>query len=413
MSKGDKRIILVDGEAVGAINRVPSEGETRSNMHAGGRPEKVALTERDREICAAIGPLLREKGQIFVGIDVIGDWLTEINVTSPTGLQELERFDGINATAKIWEAIERRRRLMSWQLVALDLWLRLGREAAARARDLGGGGAGADGAAGGAGAAAGAVAWRQAALGGRPALRLAAAAAGGICSGCMAAPIASGRRGRMRALVAALAARAGLGGGAARLPAGAGAPVPGGGRGCARGLGGASRRRLAGRRGSRSAATAPAAGSPSRCCTSCSPRARRRRPACVAFSPWADLTLAGASLARLARRDALLAARMRLAEVRDLYLAGADPRDPRASPRLGRFRGAPPVLIQASRAEILLDDARMMAARLRADGVEVTLDLWDRRAACLAVLPRAGFPRPTPRSTGPRPSSRRGLLKTA
>ena len=110
VEKGDKRIILVDGEAVGAINRVPSEGETRSNMHAGGRPEKVGLTERDQEICAAIGPLLREKGQVFVGIDVIGDWLTEINLTSPTGLQELERFDGINATAKIWEAIERRRR---------------------------------------------------------------------------------------------------------------------------------------------------------------------------------------------------------------------------------------------------------------------------------------------------------------
>jgi len=107
--KGDKRVILVDGEPVGAINRVPAAGETRSNMHVGGRPEKVALTDRDREICAAIGPLLREKGQIFVGIDVIGDWLTEINVTSPTGLQELERFDGTNVTAKIWEAIEARR----------------------------------------------------------------------------------------------------------------------------------------------------------------------------------------------------------------------------------------------------------------------------------------------------------------
>jgi glutathione synthase len=109
VSAGDKRIILVDGEAVGAINRVPSEGETRSNMHAGGRPEPSALSERDRAICAAIGPLLREKGQIFVGIDVIGGCLTEINVTSPTGLQELERFDGINATARIWDAIERRR----------------------------------------------------------------------------------------------------------------------------------------------------------------------------------------------------------------------------------------------------------------------------------------------------------------
>ena len=106
VSNGDKRVILVDGEPVGAINRVPAEGETRSNMHAGGRPEKTGLTERDREICAAIGPLLKEKGQIFVGIDVIGDYLTEINVTSPTGIQELERFDGVNIAAKIWDAIE-------------------------------------------------------------------------------------------------------------------------------------------------------------------------------------------------------------------------------------------------------------------------------------------------------------------
>jgi glutathione synthase len=109
VSNGDKRVILVDGEPIGAINRVPANGETRSNMHVGGRPEKVGLTERDREICTAIGPLLREKGQIFVGIDVIGDYLTEINVTSPTGIQELERFDGINAAEKIWEAIEARR----------------------------------------------------------------------------------------------------------------------------------------------------------------------------------------------------------------------------------------------------------------------------------------------------------------
>ena len=107
---GDKRVILVDGEPVGAINRIPGEGETRSNMHVGGRPEKVALTDRDHEICAAIGPLLREKGQVFVGIDVIGDYLTEINVTSPTGIQELERFDGVNVAARIWEAIEGRRK---------------------------------------------------------------------------------------------------------------------------------------------------------------------------------------------------------------------------------------------------------------------------------------------------------------
>lgn len=107
--RGDKRVILVDGEPVGAINRVPAEGEARSNMHVGGRPEKVGLTDREREICARIGPVLREKGQIFVGIDVIDGWLTEINVTSPTGLQELERFDGVNGAELIWQAIERRR----------------------------------------------------------------------------------------------------------------------------------------------------------------------------------------------------------------------------------------------------------------------------------------------------------------
>src|ERR1700722_3134443 len=84
--QGDKRIILVDGEAVGVVNRVPAEGEARSNMHVGGRPEKCTLSVRDREICAAIGPTLRAQGMIFVGIDVIGDWLTEINVTSPTGI---------------------------------------------------------------------------------------------------------------------------------------------------------------------------------------------------------------------------------------------------------------------------------------------------------------------------------------
>jgi len=109
VSKGDKRVIIIDGEPVGAINRVPAKGETRSNMHVGGRPEKVEMTARDLEICACIGPLLREKGQIFVGIDVIGGNLTEINVTSPTGIQELERFDGVNVAEKIWLAIEARR----------------------------------------------------------------------------------------------------------------------------------------------------------------------------------------------------------------------------------------------------------------------------------------------------------------
>ena len=108
VSAGDKRVILVDGAPIGAINRVPQKGETRSNMHVGGRAEKIELSDRDREICDRIGPLLKEKGQVFVGIDVIGNWLTEINVTSPTGLQELERFDGTNGAALIWDAIDRR-----------------------------------------------------------------------------------------------------------------------------------------------------------------------------------------------------------------------------------------------------------------------------------------------------------------
>jgi glutathione synthase len=107
--QGDKRIILVDGEAMGAINRVPAAGEARSNMHVGGRPEPTTLTPREREICARIGPALRERGLIFVGIDVIGGHLTEINVTSPTGLQEIARFDGVHLERAIWDAIEARR----------------------------------------------------------------------------------------------------------------------------------------------------------------------------------------------------------------------------------------------------------------------------------------------------------------
>ena len=107
--QGDKRIILVDGVAMGAVNRVPAEGEARSNMHVGGRAEKIDLTPRDKEICAAIGPTLKAQGLIFVGIDVIGDYLTEINVTSPTGLQEIARFDGTDLSAMIWDAIEAKR----------------------------------------------------------------------------------------------------------------------------------------------------------------------------------------------------------------------------------------------------------------------------------------------------------------
>ncbi|MDX2221892.1 MAG: glutathione synthase [Rhodospirillaceae bacterium] len=107
--QGDKRIILVDGVAVGAINRVPAAGEARSNMHVGGRPEKTTLTRREREICDTIGPALRDRGLVFVGIDVIGDWLTEINVTSPTGIQEINRFDGGALESLVWDAIESRK----------------------------------------------------------------------------------------------------------------------------------------------------------------------------------------------------------------------------------------------------------------------------------------------------------------
>jgi glutathione synthase len=105
---GDKRIILIDGEPVGALNRVPAAGEARSNMHVGGRPEKSTLTPRDLEICARIGPTLREQGMIFVGIDVIGNWLTEINVTSPTGIQEISRYDGTDLATDIIIAIEKK-----------------------------------------------------------------------------------------------------------------------------------------------------------------------------------------------------------------------------------------------------------------------------------------------------------------
>jgi glutathione synthase len=103
---GDKRIILIDGEPLGALNRVPAAGDSRSNMHAGGRPEPTTLTPRELEICAAIGPTLKREGLLFTGIDVIGDYLTEINVTSPTGLQQIARFDGTNLAGAIWDKIE-------------------------------------------------------------------------------------------------------------------------------------------------------------------------------------------------------------------------------------------------------------------------------------------------------------------
>jgi len=104
--QGDKRIILVEGEPVGAVNRVPPDGEARANLHVGGRAQQTVLTPREREICAAIGPSLREQGLVFVGIDVIGDYMTEINVTSPTGIQEIARLDGVDLAPKIWDAIE-------------------------------------------------------------------------------------------------------------------------------------------------------------------------------------------------------------------------------------------------------------------------------------------------------------------
>ncbi|WP_055047211.1 glutathione synthase [Devosia sp. A16] len=107
--KGDKRIILVDGEPVAGLNRIPAEGEARSNMHVGGRPELSPLTAREREICATIGPALKARDMIFVGIDVIGDYLTEINVTSPTGIREIKRFGGPDIAVLIWDAIEKRR----------------------------------------------------------------------------------------------------------------------------------------------------------------------------------------------------------------------------------------------------------------------------------------------------------------
>jgi glutathione synthase len=106
VSKGDKRILLIDGEPVGAINRIPAEGQVRSNLARGGRAAAVDLTARDLELCAIIGPELRRRGLLFVGIDVIGDYLTEINVTSPTGAQQLKRFGGADAAAILWDKIE-------------------------------------------------------------------------------------------------------------------------------------------------------------------------------------------------------------------------------------------------------------------------------------------------------------------
>jgi glutathione synthase len=107
VAKGDKRIVLIDGEVAGAINRLPGEGEIRSNLAVGGSAEKSELTDKEREICAVLGPELKKRGLLFVGIDVIGGtWLTEINVTSPTGIVAIEKFDGTDVAGMIWDAIE-------------------------------------------------------------------------------------------------------------------------------------------------------------------------------------------------------------------------------------------------------------------------------------------------------------------
>ena len=106
--QGDKRIILIEGEPVGAVSRVPQQGEARANFHAGGAAQATELTKREQDICAAIGPTLREQGLVFVGIDVIGDYMTEINVTSPTGIQEINRLNGVQLEVLLWDAIEAR-----------------------------------------------------------------------------------------------------------------------------------------------------------------------------------------------------------------------------------------------------------------------------------------------------------------
>jgi len=114
VSKGDKRIVLVDGEVAGAINRKPGEGEFRSNLAVGGSAEATELTEREAEICRVLGPELRARGLVFVGIDVIGgQWLTEINVTSTTGIVAIDRFNNSDCGAMIWAAIERRHKDMT------------------------------------------------------------------------------------------------------------------------------------------------------------------------------------------------------------------------------------------------------------------------------------------------------------
>jgi glutathione synthase len=114
VAEGDKRIVLVDGEPAGAINRLPRAGEIRSNLAAGGSAQPTELTPREQDICARLGPELKRRGLVFVGIDVIGGYLTEINVTSPTGIRAIDRFNGTNTPARIWDAIEARLAARGW-----------------------------------------------------------------------------------------------------------------------------------------------------------------------------------------------------------------------------------------------------------------------------------------------------------
>ena len=113
VKKGDKRVILIDGKPVGAINRLPKKGEIRSNMHDGGIAQKTNLTVRDKEICQKIGNILKKRGQLLVGIDIIGGFLTEINLTSPTGIQEIEKYENIDISKKIWEVITKKVKTLS------------------------------------------------------------------------------------------------------------------------------------------------------------------------------------------------------------------------------------------------------------------------------------------------------------
>ena len=109
IAEGDKRIVLVDGEVAGAINRIPGEGEIRSNLAVGGKAAKTELTAREEEICAVLGPECRKRGLILVGLDVIGgQWLTEINVTSPTGIVAIDELNGTDTPGMFWEAVERK-----------------------------------------------------------------------------------------------------------------------------------------------------------------------------------------------------------------------------------------------------------------------------------------------------------------